>query len=54
VTSYRLALRNAAEAVNGPTKGSGLEAFKWSGRWDGVAHDGMPDVFDFDFEVQEP
>lgn len=56
VTSYKLALKNAAEAVNGPTTGTGqsISPFQWSQGWGNVAHKGMPDVFDFDFELQLP
>lgn len=56
VTSYSLAMANAAEAVSGPTAGDAgaLGVFKWGGQWEGVAHRGQPDVFDFDFELQKP
>ena len=56
VTSYKMALLNAAEAVNGPTLGQrgDLGAFAWRGEWEGVAHKGMPEVFDFEFELQQP
>ncbi|KAF6266793.1 phospholipase B-like protein [Scenedesmus sp. NREL 46B-D3] len=56
VTSYRLAMANAAEAVAGPTAGDGgdLGVFKWGGKWQGVAHRGQPEVFDFAYELQQP
>lgn len=56
VTSYKLAMANAAEAINGPTPGSdgSLGAFSWEGQWAGIAHRGMPTMFDFDFELQMP
>lgn len=55
VTSYKLAMANAAEAVNGPSVGDGsLPLFSWEGKWAGVAHKGMPTVFDFKFELQRP
>lgn len=56
VTSYKLAMSNAAEAVNGPTRGTqgSYAPFSWEGRWSGVSHRGMPDVFDFSFELQQP
>lgn len=56
VTSYKLAMRNSAEAVSGPTAGDDglLGTFSWQGPWAYVAHRGMPEVFDFDFELQQP
>lgn len=56
VTSYRLAMANAAEAVSGPTLGTdgSLQPFSWSGPWSGVAHRGMPDRFNFEFELHKP
>jgi hypothetical protein len=56
VTSFKLAMVNAAEAVNGPTLGSdgSLAPFSWDGHWDGTAHKGMPATFDFVFELQKP
>lgn len=56
VTSYKLALVNAAEAVSGPTLGSdgSLAPFSWVGPWEGTAHRGMPATFDFDFELHKP
>lgn len=56
VTSYKLAMSNAAEAVAGPTAGDGgaLGVFTWKGNWENVAHRGQPEVFDFEFEVQKP
>jgi hypothetical protein len=56
VTSYRLAMANAAEAVAGPTAGDSgaLGVFKWGSKWEGVAHRGQPEVFDFGFELQKP
>lgn len=49
-------MQNAAEAVTGPTAGDGgaLGHFSWQGQWEQVAHRGMPDVFDFSFELQQP
>jgi hypothetical protein len=56
VTSYSLAMANAAEAVAGPTAGDAgaLGVFKWDGQWTGVAHRGQPEAFDFAFEMQKP
>lgn len=56
VTSYRLAMSNAAEAVNGPTLGThgNYAPFSWEGRWSDISHRGMPAVFDFSFELQKP
>lgn len=49
-------MRNAAEAVVGPTAGDrgALGHFSWKGQWAAVAHKGMPDVYNFDFELQQP
>lgn len=48
-------MANTAYAVNGPTTGTRgvLGAFSWD-KWPQVAHRGQPDVFDFEFERQEP
>jgi len=56
VTSYQLAMMNGALAVNGPTQGSdgSLGPFSWTGQWSGIAHKGMPTLFDFTFELQKP
>ncbi len=56
MTSYRLAQRMAAEAVNGPPAGEDhLPAFSWeSGRFANAAHRGMPSTFAFQWERQAP
>ncbi len=54
VTSYSMALNNTAEAINGPTLGSGLKPFAWAKGWQNVAHRGMADVFNFAWELQRP
>eukprot|EP00775_Hariotina_reticulata_P010288 gene10288-10447_t len=55
VTSYKLAMMNMAEVVNGPTLGDrdALGPFSWS-KFPELAHRGMPDSFDFSFEPQQP
>jgi hypothetical protein len=43
-----------AEAVNGPTRGSGprkLPVFAWGSTPKGVSHVGLPEAFDFEFEA---
>lgn len=61
-TTWRLALRNAATAVSGPTRGGSadgrvppsLPPFAWQGRWRHMEHRGMPELFDFDWELMQP
>lgn len=53
VTSYKMALDMKAEAVSGPTT-DGVSPFKWSNAFDETSHRGMPDEFDFAFELQSP
>jgi hypothetical protein len=56
VTSYRLAKRMAAEAVNGPPSSEDkLPAFSWeTGPFGKAAHRGMPGAFNFSWEQQAP
>jgi hypothetical protein len=43
-----------AEAVNGPTA-DGLKPFSWVvSPFKNITHEGLPDVFDFQFEVEAP
>jgi len=53
VTNYDMAWRLEAEAVNGPTTQDGLPPFSWQ-PFTKMAHEGQPDVWDFDFELQSP
>lgn len=53
MTNYRLALQLTAEAVNGPTWGEGMPPFSWSD-WPHVAHRGMRQVFNTQWELQAP
>ena len=53
-----MALKMSSEAVNGPAWGPGLPPFSWSD-WEKsnglkVAHRGMRDVFDTEWEAQAP
>jgi hypothetical protein len=51
VTSYKMAMAMESEVVGGPTA-QGQPAFEWGSKWEGFAHRGMPDRFDFQFEKQ--
>jgi hypothetical protein len=54
VTTYEMAKRRAASAVNGPTRGTGnLAPFFWP-EDDPQVHQGQPTSFDFDFEIMQP
>ena len=54
VTTYEMAKRRAASAVNGPTRGTGnLDPFFWP-EDDPQVHQGQPTSFDFDFEMMQP
>jgi len=61
VTSYLHGFFNqSAEAINGPTRGNGgkaFEPFAWAeqhGLYANHPHQGLPDVFDFDFIQIKP
>ncbi len=51
-----MAMGMRALAVNGPSAEGGLPRFSWSGAaaFAQGPHRGMPDLFDGDFEVQDP
>ncbi|WIA33202.1 hypothetical protein OEZ86_006348 [Tetradesmus obliquus] len=51
VSSYSMALAMESEVVGGPTA-QGQPAFEWGDKWDGFAHRGMPNRYDFRFEKQ--
>ncbi|KAF8067359.1 Acsf3 [Scenedesmus sp. PABB004] len=53
VTSASRALAMEAEAVGGPTA-QGQPPFEWGDRWEGFAHRGMPERYDFKFETMAP
>ena len=54
VTNYAMHKLMQSEAINGPTTHGGLPAFKWS-EWNGTnSHQGLPDVYDFEFELMDP
>lgn len=53
VTDLDMAWRLEAEVVNGPTTQDGLPPFSWD-RFPGSTHEGMPSVWDFEFELQSP
>eukprot|EP00882_Tetradesmus_deserticola_P007826 GHRQ01008238.1.p1 GENE.GHRQ01008238.1~~GHRQ01008238.1.p1 ORF type:complete len:602 (+),score=264.47 GHRQ01008238.1:263-1807(+) len=51
VSSYSMALAMESEVVGGPTA-QGQPEFEWGDNWDGFAHRGMPDRYNFRFEKQ--
>mmetsp|Transcript_16858 Transcript_16858/g.36492 ORF Transcript_16858/g.36492 Transcript_16858/m.36492 type:complete len:608 (+) Transcript_16858:113-1936(+) len=55
-TSYTLAMRQAALAVNGPSTSDGLPPFSWSASapFAPGPHSGMPDSYSFEYELQQP
>ena len=52
VTEYSLALQFQTYAISGPTN-QGLPSFQWS-QFPHLVHDGQPEEFDFQFELQDP
>jgi len=53
VTSYDRALKLVSEAINGPTT-ENQPPFGFSGQWAMIPHEGMPEVFNFAFEIMDP
>ena len=47
-----MALQLQSFAISGPTN-QGLPSFDWS-QFPHLVHDGQPEVFDFQFELQDP
>jgi len=53
VTSYSRALNLVCEAINGPTT-QNQPPFSWTGQFEDMVHEGMPQTFNFNFEVMDP
>lgn len=53
VSDIFLASQYKAYAISGPTVQNGLPPFNWN-RFNDTLHQGMPDVFDFDFVTMKP
>eukprot|EP01010_Urceolus_cornutus_P002038 NODE_262_length_1895_cov_306.195558_g212_i0.p1 GENE.NODE_262_length_1895_cov_306.195558_g212_i0~~NODE_262_length_1895_cov_306.195558_g212_i0.p1 ORF type:complete len:543 (-),score=110.57 NODE_262_length_1895_cov_306.195558_g212_i0:203-1831(-) len=53
VTSYERFRRLESEAINGPTT-QGQPVFTWASKWANVSHIGLPERYDFRFEVMRP
>lgn len=53
VADIFLAFQYTAYAISGPTVQDGLPAFDWK-RFNKTLHEGMPDVFNFDFVTMKP
>lgn len=53
VSDIYLASQYTAYAISGPTVQGGLPAFQWN-RFNKTLHQGMPEVYDFDFITMKP
>lgn len=53
VADIFLAYKYTAYAISGPTVQGGLPAFSWN-RFNKTLHEGMPEVYDFDFITMKP
>lgn len=49
-----MALDFNAFAINGPTLGSGLAPFEWTGVFKNTSHVGLPEVYNFDWISTKP
>lgn len=54
VTTYAMALQRQAHAINGPTLGSNLTAFSWSGPFSKYSHQGLPKAYRFPWVYMSP
>lgn len=54
VTDYFGALNRSSLAISGPTLGTNLKPFSWTGRFAQEAHFGLPDVYNFDWVEMKP
>ena len=53
MTSLSYAQKRQSFAVNGPTAQS-LPPFQWTPAFNGTAHEGQAEVFDFKFQLMQP
>ncbi|GFR79104.1 phospholipase B-like [Elysia marginata] len=54
VTDFHMAKNLQAEAINGPTRGTNLPPFSWTGQWAGQPRAGLPEVYNFTFVGMKP
>lgn len=53
-TDLNMARRFQAEIINGPTLGTGLSPFSWTGKFASLPHVGLPETFSFPFVRTQP
>lgn len=54
VSDYGMAIRRESFAVNGPSPSDNLKPFSWSDFASEGGHEGMPETFNFDFQLMKP
>ncbi|KAI0219164.1 Phospholipase B-like 1 [Lamellibrachia satsuma] len=54
VSDYKMALLRQAFIINGPTLGTGLKPFSWTGPFKNMSHVGLPTTYDFDWVGTRP
>ncbi|GFR89701.1 phospholipase B-like [Elysia marginata] len=54
VTTVAMARQNMADIIGGPTLGSGLPPFSWTGQFAKYSHQGLPQTYNFSFINVQP
>ncbi|KAK3787397.1 hypothetical protein RRG08_032354 [Elysia crispata] len=54
VADFHMAKDLQADAINGPTLGTNLPPFSWTGQWAGQPRAGLPLVYNFSFKRMKP
>ncbi|RUS74914.1 hypothetical protein EGW08_017330 [Elysia chlorotica] len=54
VADFHMAKELQADAISGPTLGTDLPPFSWTGIWSGQPHAGLPEVYNFSFQRMHP
>ena len=54
VTNFAMAKKFQALVINGPTLGTGLKPFSWTGPFSNMSHVGLPETYNFGWYLMEP
>jgi len=54
VSDIKMARKFQADIINGPTLGTGLPPFSWTGQWEKLSHVGLPQTYNYTFVRTEP
>ncbi|KAK3804159.1 hypothetical protein RRG08_047627 [Elysia crispata] len=54
VATVAMARQNRADIIGGPTLGSGLQPFSWTGNFSKYSHQGLPETYNFSFISVQP